>query len=78
MCNGAASCFFGTQMDQRASGHELQRLFLKTPSRESSGYGVRRVLTAPGLIKCPFRVLRGVHLMHLGFGTSQFGLDGDP
>ena len=70
--------FFGTQMDQRASGHELQRLFLKTPSRESSGYGVRRVLMVPRLIKCSFRVLRGVHLMHLGFGTSHFGLDGDP
>ena len=29
MCNGAASRFFGTQMDQRASGHELQRFFFE-------------------------------------------------
>jgi hypothetical protein len=39
---------------------------------------VRRVLMVPGWIKCSFRVLRGVHLMHLGLGTSHFGLDGDP
>jgi hypothetical protein len=52
--------------------------FLKTPSRESSGHGVRRVLMVPGLIKFSFSVLRGVHLMHLGLGMSHFGLDGDP
>jgi hypothetical protein len=31
--------FFGTQMDQRASGHELQRLFLKKTTRNFNPFG---------------------------------------
>lgn len=32
----------------------------------------------PGVTSISFRVLSRVHMTHLGFGTSHFGLDGDP
>jgi hypothetical protein len=32
----------------------------------------------PGVTGFFFRVLSRVHMMNLGFGTSHFGLDGDP
>ena len=36
------------------------------------------VLVVPGVTSISFRVLSRVHMTHLGFGTSHFGLDGDP
>ena len=32
----------------------------------------------PGVTSFFFRVLSRLHMMHLGFETSHFGLDGDP
>ena len=36
------------------------------------------VLVVPVVTSISFRVLSRVHMTHLGFGTSHFGLDGDP
>jgi hypothetical protein len=70
MCNGAASRLFGTQMGQRARGHELQRLFENTEQRKL------RIWRAPSVDGAPIDriLLQGAPWGSLG----AFGLWNEP